>query len=763
MTRKNTTNTGLGDIFGDKRESKSNPLLDKVQSGIYKAITTGQVDPEGRGRLAAYIPKLSGDPDNPLFFQYASPFGGSDGTSNYGMFMVPPDPGLTIMVFFANNGELKEGYWFAVAQQVPDVVSGGPSGKARDDGTGQGKGVFTNIPAAKSRVPDLQTAQETSSSTGSSSSGGEQLALVGKKPLSNDVVDFVKTQEGFTESTQWSYDMYRNGYGTEALFNNEVISTDEAEKRLRDKLSGTRDYVIRFGLDKGYNWSESQVNALTSYVQSGGDINEVTKGGTTGNLDIAQNIKTSGTGGGSTGGEENRIIERRFKESDWFLSGDQGDNSEPAYSNHPRNINVAAQGLYTDSVRGQSSASPLRDAGYDTPKPSKVYGIKSPGQNALTIDDGSEGDDGTFHPSQIRLTTGSGASVILDGSNDFIYMVNSSGSAWVEIGADGHIMSYAQGSISMRAELDINLRADRDVNIDAGNEIKMRSVKDTTMNNNNFHLRSEASQFFKCEGNQHHRINRTQIVTTDNGVIHLNGPTAANANKLDLRTKTDIQNLEVTEAKDILVPLMPTHEPFLRPVAPLSKSGPIIEDPESHTAQQKARNTPQSKRTQDAQGTSSGGSGGDAQNDPPTGLVEYANNISIRNLPLQPQLFSILETAASATGVNVLITSGGQNPSGPRTGSDRHNNGYAADVQIFKDGQKLYLTNSKHLPTVKAFLKAAKNAGALSIGAGPGYMGGSTYHIDIAPGNTIPANSATTWGATLRYASAPDWLKSLMG
>ena len=39
-----------------------------------------------------------------------------------GLFAVPPD-GVTILVFFAENGDLNEGYWFAVSQEVPSIVT----------------------------------------------------------------------------------------------------------------------------------------------------------------------------------------------------------------------------------------------------------------------------------------------------------------------------------------------------------------------------------------------------------------------------------------------------------------------------------------------------------------------------------------------------------------------------------------------------------------------------------------------------------------
>ena len=109
----------------EARKHSENPILKNIQSGIYKAITVGgenaPPDPEGRGRIPAYIPKLNGDPKEPMYFQYASPYG-ANAQGSYGMFSVPPDMGVTILVFFADNGEITEGYWFAVAQEVPSIT-----------------------------------------------------------------------------------------------------------------------------------------------------------------------------------------------------------------------------------------------------------------------------------------------------------------------------------------------------------------------------------------------------------------------------------------------------------------------------------------------------------------------------------------------------------------------------------------------------------------------------------------------------------------
>ena len=101
MSIDNQGTGGLASSINRERKHRQSPILSNIESGIYMAISTGQPDPEGRGRLSAYVPKFGGTPEEPMFFQYASPFGGSNGSGSYGMFEYPPDAGVTVMVFFA--------------------------------------------------------------------------------------------------------------------------------------------------------------------------------------------------------------------------------------------------------------------------------------------------------------------------------------------------------------------------------------------------------------------------------------------------------------------------------------------------------------------------------------------------------------------------------------------------------------------------------------------------------------------------------------
>ena len=59
MANQSTIGNSLAKSLLSNRKSQENPILQNIKSGIYKAITVGgKPDPEGRGRIAAYVPKL---------------------------------------------------------------------------------------------------------------------------------------------------------------------------------------------------------------------------------------------------------------------------------------------------------------------------------------------------------------------------------------------------------------------------------------------------------------------------------------------------------------------------------------------------------------------------------------------------------------------------------------------------------------------------------------------------------------------------------
>lgn len=104
----------------------------RIDPGPYIGTVKNNVDPMRHGRLHVYIPELGGsrtDIKSWKWVNYASPFFGEvdpsydkkdkntentygNTTQSYGMWMVPPDLGVQVLITFV-NGNPDKGYWFA--------------------------------------------------------------------------------------------------------------------------------------------------------------------------------------------------------------------------------------------------------------------------------------------------------------------------------------------------------------------------------------------------------------------------------------------------------------------------------------------------------------------------------------------------------------------------------------------------------------------------------------------------------------------------
>lgn len=187
---------------------------------------------------------------------------------------------------------------------------------------------------------------------------------------------------------------------------------------------------------------------------------------------------------------------------------------------HPMNDVIKRQGLEKDLRRGHTNAGPFRNK---DKHPGAAYGILTPGQHQFLMDDGEE-----FKNGQIRLRTASGNAIIMDNDEDFIYVVNATGNAWIQLDKLGNIDVYAGGDFSVNAEGSINLRAGNNINMDAGNNINAAAA-------NNFEL--EACEVFNATGTTGMKLstNQNMNILADSQFkmtgmrIDLNGPPAERA------------------------------------------------------------------------------------------------------------------------------------------------------------------------------------------------------------------------------------------
>lgn len=215
----------------------------------------------------------------------------------------------------------------------------------------------------------------------------------------------------------------------------------------------------------------------------------------------------------------------------------------------------------------------------------QVYSWVSPGFHAISMDD-------SIDNCRLKIRTTSGHQIIMDDTNERIYISTAEGSNWIEFDQDGTIDMFAEQNISIRSARNINLTADRSIRLtagtaihavagndvritsgtelhilsgtnlrmqsiigifgEAGSTINLLSGTDTSITANNIlNILSTAATKISAEGLN---LNGGGAIKQTAGRIDLNGPGAAPA---DLA-------LHANAAPALLSNRVPSHEPWAR-------------------------------------------------------------------------------------------------------------------------------------------------------------------------------------------------------
>lgn len=163
-----------------------------------------------------------------------------------------------------------------------------------------GPGVGAMVAEQVGALPKLGGAQGASFPSGTSPQkvgapaaggpiAGGDINSVSSKP-SQSLLDMIKAKEGFKAKAFWDHKQWSIGYGTQAKDGSEVVTKEEAEKRLSADVEKRKAYVLSFGKKNGYNWGDQQVDALTSFIYNlgYGALDSVTGKGKRSNEEIAK-------------------------------------------------------------------------------------------------------------------------------------------------------------------------------------------------------------------------------------------------------------------------------------------------------------------------------------------------------------------------------------------------------------------------------------------------------------------------------------------
>ena len=132
------------------------------------------------------------------------------------------------------------------------------------------------------------------------------------------LAEFVKQFEGWNPRPYNDYKQLSIGYGTKAKKGDKVICKKEGERRLGQELAKHRQRVLDHGKRHGYEWSERQVDALTSFDYNTGAIARLTNQGTRTNAEIAEIMPLYRKSGGKV---LRGLVKRRAKEVQMFVEG----------------------------------------------------------------------------------------------------------------------------------------------------------------------------------------------------------------------------------------------------------------------------------------------------------------------------------------------------------------------------------------------------------------------------------------------------------
>ena len=183
----------------------------------------------------------------------------------------------------------------------------------------------------------------------------------------------------------------------------------------------------------------------------------------------------------------------------------------------------------------------------------------------------------------IRLRSAKGAQFLIHDTEEFVYIINQSGNAWMSMDKHGQIDVYSEKNINFRST-NMNFHAKKDIKMHAGNfidlvsenEVNIEAEQDVSMHstgamafvNGSSAVHINSGGQLNIAGSSATSIKGGGVMAMSAGLILLQGPT------ISPTTKTSIPSTPLTDTKlegdfwnasdqtNTTVDRMPTHEPY---------------------------------------------------------------------------------------------------------------------------------------------------------------------------------------------------------
>lgn len=269
---------------------------------------------------------------------------------------------------------------------------------------------------------------------------------------------------------------------------------------------------------------------------------------------------------------------------------------------HEKQLKILVeQGLDRKSLtksRGIIESSSQRES------PSGVFGFSTPGRSlspvnanglaqerkvktrlgghTFVMDDGDEKGNNNL----TRWRSAGGHQILMDDTEQIIYITNSTGSSWIEMNASGHLNVYSSNSINFRTKKEINLHADSNFNINVGGSFNLnvkgtmnlqaasitaKGNKDVTVYGGSLKLGSGGRLDLYTSGGGSFTASQGLMMTGKTiGLNSGSGPTVNKPRDIAIKTSADTKKdgngqwqVEENQLKSVAT-IVPAHEPWNR-------------------------------------------------------------------------------------------------------------------------------------------------------------------------------------------------------
>jgi len=175
-------------------------------------------------------------------------------------------------------------------------------------------------------------------------------------------------------------------------------------------------------------------------------------------------------------------------------------------------------------------------------KDSNIYSLTTPGFHAIHMDD-------TPESCRMRLRTTGGTQIILDDTNERVYISTAEGKTWIEIDEKGVVDIFASETVSVRSK-DVHLTADetirlsgKNVHINATEEFRVTAGGDMNFSTNGALLTySSGETRIESDDNIHFKTGSTLFMESSDDMNILSGGSLAisNSTTLDINSGLDM-------------------------------------------------------------------------------------------------------------------------------------------------------------------------------------------------------------------------------